>query len=157
MNYPGREPQAAPLQKPWPLGAPSAREVSCWLCDKKPATSRKRSRRQALAAAAQDGGALSCRRNPGSAVRLTPLLEIHVNLRVAEPRASGKCPVPYNRLFPCGEEPLKFFDWLDSTKQSASHLDDKAGSREIAGVFPGRRVSSNHQILASSRFLFLFR
>ena len=78
-------------------------------------------------------------------------------VRVAEPRATGKCRVRYNRLFPGGEEPPKFFDWLDSTKWRASHLHDKAGSREIVGVFPGRRVSSNNQVLASSCFLFLFR
>jgi hypothetical protein len=76
--------------------------------------------------------------------------------RVAEPRATGKCRAPYSRLFPGGGEQRKSFGEPDSTTRNASRLRDKAGSREIVGVFPDRRVSSNHQVLAPSCFLFLF-
>jgi hypothetical protein len=72
-------------------------------------------------------------------------------------RATGKSNVPYNRQFPGVEEQPKFFDWLDSTKRSVFRLHDKAGTREIVGAFPGQRVSSKYQVLASSCFLFLFR
>ena len=45
---------------------------------------------------------------------------------------------------------------LVNPNRNVSRLRDNADSREIAGVFPDRRVSSNHQVLASSCFLFLF-
>ena len=77
--------------------------------------------------------------------------------RVREPRATGKCRAPYDRLFPDGGEQLKSFGWPGSTTRNVSRLRDKAGSRKIVGAFPNLRVSSNHQVLTLSCFLFLFR